>query len=105
MAFPKNAYFSSDEQLLSKISLGLSHPARIFIAKTLCEEGPKYVQELESMMPLVQASISHHLEKMRMLDLILVEEHRLFNQYHLNSVRLKELAQVYENWFDSLGVR
>ena len=86
-------------QKVSQVSQALSHPARIFIAEALWKEGPKYVQDLEKCMPLVQASISHHLGKLREIDLIGVEEHRLFNQYYLNKERLDELAAMYERWF------
>jgi len=99
MAFPKHEYFSREDQKLSKISLGFGHPARLFIAKTLWEQGPKYVQELEKVLPLVQASVSHHLGKMRALGLIQVEEHRLFNQYFLNKEKLDEIASLYDQWF------
>ncbi len=61
MTFPKNALFSEEDQAISRISFALSHPARLFIARALREEGPKFVIDLEEMMPLTQGSISFHL--------------------------------------------
>ena len=101
MSFPKHALFTEEDQALARYSFALGHPARLFIARTLFNEGPHFVQDLEAKMPLVQASVSHHLRILRKLDIINVEVRRLFNEYNVNPGKLAELSEVYEHWFQS----
>jgi DNA-binding transcriptional ArsR family regulator len=102
MAFPKREFYSETERSLADLSLGFCHPARPFIIDVLRCEGPKYVHQMEKRMPLVQASISHHLAKLRQLGILDVEVQRLENLYHLNLKRLEEVGEQYNKWFDRL---
>ena len=101
MTFPKNTLFSEEDKVISRISFALSHPARLFIARTLWDSGPKYVLELQDMMPLTQGSISFHLSKMRAEGLVNVSEEGLYNQYSIDEERLFETAKIYEQWYAS----
>jgi ArsR family transcriptional regulator, arsenate/arsenite/antimonite-responsive transcriptional repressor len=104
MTFPKNCLFTIEDQALAQVSFALQHPARLFIVRTLKDEGPKFVQELEEMMPLVQSSISYHLQILRKVHLLQVEEQGLSNCYILDMQRMEELSEVYEAWFKSVKV-
>jgi DNA-binding transcriptional ArsR family regulator len=104
MAFPKDHLFSEGDQAISQIGFSLSHPARLFIARTLREEGPKHVLELVKMMPLTQGSISFHLEKMRAGGLVDVEEQGLYNMYSLNVGGLLETRRLLDEWYAGFGM-
>ena len=99
MAFPKREFYTTEEQWVADMSLGFCHPARPFIIGTWRCDGPKYVHELEKRMPLVQASVSHHLAKLRQVGILDVEVQRLENLYHLNLKRFEEVADQYLQWF------
>jgi DNA-binding transcriptional ArsR family regulator len=104
MTFPKNALFSPEDQAISRISFALSHPARVFIARTLWDEGPKFVLDLEKMMPLTQGSISFHLHKMRIEGLVNVEELRLHNRYSLDMERMLATSKAYDEWYANFRI-
>ena len=105
MAFAKRDFYDPLDIELSDVSQGFSFPARPFIIRTLRFDGPKYVHELEQMMPLVQASVSHHLSKLLEIGILDVEVHRLKNRYHLNEPRLADVAEQYARWFDEIKER
>lgn len=103
MSFSKREEFSAEDRALAAIFRAFAHPARLFIMRVLAQEGPKYVYELEAMMPMTQSSVSHHLRLLRSEDLIRVEEHRLHNSYALNLERFDEVMRIVDDFLSQIA--
>lgn len=83
MTRPKNAYFRLPLQQLSAKCKTLGSPARLEILDRIADRG-LYVNELVAQLPLVQGTVSSHLQKLENADLVHVAEHGLYNEYILN---------------------
>jgi DNA-binding transcriptional ArsR family regulator len=96
MAFPKRELFSSDQQLLSGRSQALAHPARLLILELLKHE-PMHVRDLTKKVPLVQATVSSHLDILCRVGFLDVEVEGRYNRYKVN----EDAVERY--WIDLEG--
>jgi DNA-binding transcriptional ArsR family regulator len=74
MAIHKKDEFTLDDQSISQMAKAMSHPARITIMRILTEH-PRYTcGEIVEILPLAQATVSHHLKELqdaRLINIIL----------------------------------
>ncbi len=95
MAFPKNDLFPVFDQRVSKFARALGHPARIRILRLLEENGSMQVIQLEDLLPLSQGTITEHLRKLRLAELINVTVRGLMNFYSINESGIQSLFNTH----------
>lgn len=92
MSFDKKTLFQKELQILSRFSEGLSHPVRIRILEMLSEFDELNVEEIFRALPLHKTTISHHLAKLRSLDLIRFDERHPYIYYSISRSVLESLS-------------
>jgi ArsR family transcriptional regulator len=99
MAFPKHDRFEKRYQLLSYRSKALAHPARLVILNLL-RDRPMHVRDIARQLPLVEATVSSHLQILRRVGFLKVWVEGRYNQY---SVVEEELARYRRDVSEYLG--
>lgn len=70
MATHKKDEFTLDDQSVSLMAKAMSHPARITIMRILTENPGYTCGEIVDILPLAQATVSHHLKELNDAKLI-----------------------------------
>lgn len=104
MAFPKPINFPEFDQHVGYINRVLGYPARTYILRLLHMNGELEFQDLASMLPLVEGTITEHLRKLRMAGLIRVEERGLVNIYSVDLSGLDKACQLQREFMKELEV-
>lgn len=96
MAIHKTAQFSETDQQMSALAKAMSHPARIAILRILAQREQMSCGEIVELLPLAQATVSHHLK-----DLVEVS---LIGLIHVGKKSLYELNwQTWESFTSEFG--
>lgn len=84
MANHKKEEFTQGDQHISQMAKAMSHPARITIMRILTAH-PKYTcGEIVEVLPLAQATVSHHLKELQEAGLISVSFEGKKSLYEIN---------------------
>lgn len=70
MATHKKEDFNSEDQQISNVARAMSHPARIAILRILADHPGSTCGEIVELLPLAQATVSHHLKELQTAKLI-----------------------------------
>lgn len=70
MATHKKEDFNSEDQQISNVARAMSHPARIAILRILADHPNSTCGEIVELLPLAQATVSHHLKELQSAKLI-----------------------------------
>jgi len=73
MATNKKDEFTINDQSISQMAKAMSHPARITIMRILAENPGYTCGEIVDVLPLAQATVSHHLKELydaRLIDIM-----------------------------------
>jgi len=90
MAESKIDLFSEEEQMLSKFTKALAHPARVKILKILAETNTCMVGDMVDLLPLSQSTVSQHLKELKQAGLIVGEIEGPKRCYCLNEEIIKK---------------
>lgn len=70
MANHKKEDFNIEDQQISLVARAMSHPARIAILRILADHKGITCGEIVELLPLAQATVSHHLKELQQAKLI-----------------------------------
>lgn len=84
MAVHKKDEFSTGDQQMSLLAKAMSHPARIAILRILAENPRLTCGEIVGLLPLAQATVSHHLKDLTEVSLISLHHEGKKSLYELN---------------------
>lgn len=67
-----NNFKTNPELFIEKADIlkALAHPSRLCIARTLCNNGPSTVREMENCLGEVQSTVSQHIAKLKSANII-----------------------------------
>jgi DNA-binding transcriptional ArsR family regulator len=88
MATHKTEEFNSGDQQISQVAKAMSHPARIAILRLLASGEQMTCGDIVKVLPLAQATVSHHLKELT--------ETKLINLIHEGKKSL--YAVNWETW-------
>jgi ArsR family transcriptional regulator len=86
MANHKKQAFNMDDQQMSLIAKAMSHPARITIIRILAEHPLSTCGQIVDLLPLAQATVSHHLKELQAAQLITMVADGKKSLYEINWV-------------------
>jgi len=95
MSFPKQERFPSVDQDLSARSRAFGHPARLNILRQLSQHERLCVKEIAQNVPLTIMTVSAHLQTLRRLGFVEVEECGLYNYYRLDREAVMKYGRVF----------
>lgn len=84
MAIHKTDQFSISDQQMSALAKAISHPARIAILRILAQHECMTCGEIVDLLPLAQATVSHHLKDLVDVSLINLIHEGKKSLYQLN---------------------
>lgn len=84
MAIHKTDQFSVTDQQMSALAKAMSHPARIAIMRILAQHEHMTCGEIVDLLPLAQATVSHHLKDLVDVSLINLIHEGKKSLYELN---------------------
>jgi len=84
MAVHKTDQFSISDQQMSALAKAISHPARIAILRILAQHESMTCGEIVDLLPLAQATVSHHLKDLVEVSLISMVHEGKKSLYELN---------------------
>ncbi|GAA4104670.1 metalloregulator ArsR/SmtB family transcription factor [Mucilaginibacter panaciglaebae] len=84
MAVHKTAQFDLKDQQMSALAKAMSHPARIAILRILAQHERLTCGEIVDLLPLAQATVSHHLKDLVAVSLISLIHEGKKSLYELN---------------------
>lgn len=84
MAIHKKDEFTLDDQSISLMAKAMSHPARITIMRILTENPGYTCGEIVDILPLAQATVSHHLKELHDARLINIMFEGKKSHYEIN---------------------
>lgn len=84
MATNKKDEFTLDDQSVSQMAKAMSHPARITIMRILTENPGYTCGEFVDILPLAQATVSHHLKELHDAKLINITFEGKKSRYEIN---------------------
>jgi len=102
MAESKIDLFSEEEQMLSKFTKALAHPARLKILKILGETNTCMVGDMVELLPLSQSTVSQHLKELKQAGLIRGEIEGPKRCYCLNPDMLNKAKKGLEKLFANI---
>jgi ArsR family transcriptional regulator len=94
MALARTDEFPDRDVQLAEWCKALTHPARIFILRTLANRGECICGELVVDLPLSQASVSQHLKALKAVGLIKGEIEGLRSKYCVNKKAFEKLVKA-----------
>ena len=102
MTFSKESDFTTADRVLSIISQGFSHPARVMILRRLVQARGKFVEhrKLIEGIPLAESTISQHLRLLRDKRLITSRSNGISGTTHM----LNEDLGVSKTYIDMLSL-
>lgn len=84
MATHKKKDFDSQDQQISMIAGAMSHPARIAILRILADNKRLSCGDIVELLPLAQATVSHHLKELLAVQLITMTNEGKKSLYEVN---------------------
>lgn len=84
MATHKKEDFNSEDQQISNVARAMSHPARIAILRILADHPGATCGEIVELLPLAQATVSHHLKELQTAKLIQMVNEGKKSLYNVN---------------------
>jgi ArsR family transcriptional regulator len=84
MATHKKDEFTSTDQMISMVAKAMSHPARIAILRIVSENPNCTTGDIVDLLPLAQATVSHHLKEMAAANLIIASNEGKKSIYQIN---------------------
>jgi len=98
MAIHKKKDFNSRDQQISMIAGAMSHPARIAILRILADHKRLSCGEIVELLPLAQATVSHHLKELMAVQLIKMTNEGKKSLYEVNqstwNIYTKDIAHL-----------
>ena len=102
MAFKKIEHYPELYIRVSLACLMLSHPARLKIIAQLMKQGPSHVKALSVEHPLAPATVSQHLEHLRVDRMVDAECMYPWIKYSINRDTLRQVREDINRFFDIL---
>lgn len=102
MAFKKIEHYPELYIRVSLACLMLSHPARLKIIAQLMKQGPSHVKALSVEHPLAPATVSQHLEHLRVDGVAETECRYPWIIYKVNRDVLRQMRKDIDSFFDIL---
>lgn len=104
MAVHKKDEFSVEDQQMSLLAKAMSHPARIAILRILAEYPRLTCGEIVELLPLAQATVSHHLKDLTEVTLINLIHEGKRSLYELNWNTWNVYTKQFSYLMDLLNV-
>ena len=97
----KSDEFNDELLKLALISKILSHPARIAIIQLLADKKEIRTGNISDSLPLSRTTVSQHLKELKNAGIIKGTIDGLKIHYCLDMVKLNEIKNIYDAFFDS----
>lgn len=104
MAFSKTELFTRDLQRFAGYYKALSHPARLAILKYLADTKTCITGDIADELPLSRTTVNQHLKELKDAGLITGTTEGAKTCYCLNSVKIRELKKVSEDFINELNI-
>ena len=102
MAISKKSEFKESDNELASFAKALSHPARIFILKTLAEKNTCICGEIVEVIPLSQSTVSQHLKELKAAGIIKGKIEGIKSCYCIDWKKLNKNIRSLNKLLDSL---
>ncbi|AYL98296.1 ArsR/SmtB family transcription factor [Mucilaginibacter celer] len=102
MAIHKKEEFTSTDQMISMVAKAMSHPARIAILRIVSENPNCTTGDIVELLPLAQATVSHHLKEMAAAGLIIASNEGKKSIYQVNWPSWKLYTSLFGGLADNI---
>ncbi|WP_214073147.1 helix-turn-helix transcriptional regulator [Mucilaginibacter sp. dw_454] len=103
MAIHKTDQFSAPDQQMSSLAKAMSHPARIAILRILAQRNNMTCGEIVELLPLAQATVSHHLKDLVDVSMINLIHEGKKSLYELNAKTWNAFSNDFSGLLSVLG--
>lgn len=103
MAIHKTDQFSVTDQQMSALAKAMSHPARIAILRILAQNQRMTCGDIVDLLPLAQATVSHHLKDLVDVSLITLIHEGKKSLYELNWQTWESFTNEFSFLLNLLG--
>jgi DNA-binding transcriptional ArsR family regulator len=102
MVYSKTQLFDAELQTNAELFKALAHPARLTILKYLAETRTCITGDFSDELPLSRTTVSQHLKELKDAGLIVGTSEGVKTCYCLNLMKIKELKNLSENFFNHI---
>ena len=102
MASSRTNLFSNEFQNIAAIAKCLSHPARLKILNLLHEKGETQFGHLIRRIPLSRYTVYHHLDALKQVGIVEVNEQPPYSYYSVNKANLQQSILAVERYLQTL---
>jgi DNA-binding transcriptional ArsR family regulator len=98
----KTEIFDTKKRHLSELAKTMAHPARLAILEYLAQCKTCISGDISNEIPLSRTTVSQHLKELKKAGLIQGEIEGLKIHYCLNTDNIKQIKELFDNFFEQL---